>query len=524
MSILRIHLRGEVTEAHFQAPLGMDQLLQLHHSPAESPCAGQGTCGKCRVRMTGVLSPATDVERRLLRPEERRQGLRLACQAVALGDVEVWLEAARPEAILTRFTLPALPDYTAASGVGLAIDVGTTTLAAYLYDMQSRSLLAVRAKPNPQRAFGADVTSRLKAALEGEGEALRLAITGTLCDLAQALLADGHRSANQLHQAVVTGNTAMLYLLTGQEPASIAYAPFEPATRLGLEVPGDAVGLPAHTRAFLPACISAYVGADITCAMLYAAARPEHVRKPVLLADIGTNGEMALFTGTRILTCSTAAGPAFEGAGIRFGMTAQAGAISRVDVREDSLAFTVLGDAAARGLCGSGLVDAIAALRTLEVIDETGRMHMGGHSLAPCMETLDGQPTFRFPGTAVLLTQADIRAVQLAKSAICAGMLTLLETAGLSCQALGAVQLAGGFGSCIRPETAQAIGLLPAGTAARTFSLGNAAGAGAAMMLLSPACKAQGAIVSAAQESIDLSTSSAFAAHFMDCMLLDTCE
>ncbi len=521
MSIIWIHTPGGDTEISFIAPASLAELLRHHGHPVEQPCGGHGQCGKCRVRATGALSAPDEAERRSLSESNLRRGVRLACRTEVLGDAEVWPEATGAEAIMTGFTLPSLPDH--AEGVGLAVDVGTTTLAAYLYDLNDHRLLSVQSMPNPQRTFGADVISRLKAALEGRKEALRRAITGAIHTMATAALQAAARPEESLAHAVITGNTAMMYLLTGLDPSSIAFAPFKPASTMGQEAAGNALGLFPHTRVWLPECLSAYVGADITCAMVYAATRPEFTETPLLLADIGTNGEMALFTGERSLTCSTAAGPAFEGAGIRCGMTAREGAICQVELREGRINCRTVGDVHPTGLCGSGLVDAVAILREMEVIDETGRMAMTGHPLASCMETEDGQPAFRFPGTEVLLTQADVRALQLAKSAICAGMLTLLDAAGLSPADVRTFQLAGGFGSCIRPETAEAIGLIPSGFAAKTHALGNGAGAGAAMMLLSERARAEGAAIRQRQTTVELSTSPVFQEAFMDCMLLEAC-
>lgn len=521
---IRFHTASGIVEQPFEAPMGVGTLLGFGGHAVDMPCGKQGKCGKCRVRITGALSEPDDTERRALSGDEISSGIRLACRAVAKGDVEIWPEAEKKEAILTDFTLPPLPASSGMEGVGLAVDIGTTTLAAYLCDLSTWVLLSVQSMPNPQRAFGADVTSRIKASLEGQGEALQACITGAIRSLAVGALHAADRSEEELCQAVLTGNTAMLYLLTGQEPGSIAFVPFEPVTKMGIAVPGDAVGLFGHTRVWLPDCIAAYVGADITCAMLYAATRPEFACKPVLLADIGTNGEMALFTEGRVLTCSTAAGPAFEGAGIRCGMTAQNGAISRVDAVNGRLVFSVIGGGHATGVCGSGLVDAVAALLALEVIDETGRMEMEDHPLDDCMVTVDDQPAFRFPGTEVVITQADVRAVQLAKASICAGMLTLLDEAGLDCEDVQAFQIAGGFGNCIRTASAAAIGLIPAEFARRTHPLGNASGAGAAMMLLDEALRAEGAALSRSCEVIELSTSPAFSDHFIECMMIERCE
>ena len=526
-STMTVH-HGDVNKIlSFEAPMRLSDILQQNGFPFDQPCGGRGKCGKCRLRARGALRPAEDRERDILTPEELAQGVRLACLAVAEGDGEIWLTSGAQEQILTGFRLPHLDGAPWSEGLGLAVDVGTTTLAAYLYDLASGAAIGIDSRPNPQRRFGADVTSRLKASMDARTfgrKALQETIAGALTASAQALLARAGRSPDELKCAVVTGNTAMLYLLTGQTVESIAFAPFMPSTRFGTFISSTEIGLPSQARVWLPECVAAYIGADITCAMLYAGFLPDgSVRRgaPVLMADIGTNGEMALSAGGRILTCSTAAGPAFEGAGIRCGMTARDGAIHRVELTEAGIEWSVIGDMPAQGICGSGLVDAMAALLEAEAIDETGRLHLSGHPLASCMIQVDGQPAFQFPETGVVITQADVRAVQLAKAAICAGMQVLMDAAGVDAEDVAELQIAGGFGNCIRPASAERIGLIPEGFARRTRAIGNAAGAGAAMMLLSDAHRRRGAALSAACQVVELSANPSFNDHYIDCMAFE---
>lgn len=516
-AIIRAGLR-EVRVA-FTPPQRLNALLKQGGLSVDQPCGGRGKCGKCRVRAAGALRPAEPSELAKLTDADRDGGIRLACMAVAEGDVEITLLDVSSEKIMTGFALPDLKGQAWGEGLGLAVDIGTTTLAAYLYDLDCAQLLAVESCPNPQRAFGADVTSRLKASMEGEREALQARITDALSQMTQALLDRAGRKGEPLHCAVVTGNTAMLYLLTGREVSSIAFAPFEPSTRFGDFVDASAIGLPAPTQVYLPRCSAAYVGADITCAMLYAGflSNESPCGAPRLLVDIGTNGEMALCAGGHIYTCSTAAGPAFEGAGIRYGMTARDGAICRASFDGQRMQWQSLGGRAT-GICGSGLVDAIAALLDAGALDDSGCLQVSGHALEACMTELDGQPAFRFEGSDVFLTQADVRAVQLAKAAICAGILVLLDAAGVAVEDVAALELAGGFGSCIRPETAARIGLIPESLASRAHVLGNAAGAGASMMLLSRRCLQADALVDSRCTTIELSSNADFSDAFVDCM------
>ncbi len=516
-----VHSGEKDIQISFEAPMLLGDLLNRASYTMDRPCGGRGKCGKCSVAARGNLSPMHETELQALSEAERDGGMRLACQAYAQGDVEIRLNAAQGERILTNFVLPARCGKPWGDGLGIAIDIGTTTLAAYLYDLSDARLIAVESGPNPQRSYGADVISRIEVSLAGKGDALRSAITEAISDLKNALLQGSGGADADLHCAVLTGNTAMLYLLTGEPVDSISCAPFEPGTRFGCRIEGERVGLPAHTKVWLPDCIAAYVGADISCALLYAGFLQEAESAGSaarLLADIGTNGEMALCAHDEILTCSTAAGPAFEGAGISCGMTAQQGAISRVEIDGDRLRYSAIGGARAIGICGSGLVDAIAVLLDLEVIDEAGRLQREGHPLAAHMVEIDNQIAFRFPNSDVYITQADVRAVQLAKAAICAGVHTLLDVAGIDPDSVAELQIAGGFGSFIRPESAERIGLIPEGFAVRARAIGNAAGAGAAMMLLDDQCIADGQKLSRICRTIELSNNPVFTDYYIDCM------
>ena len=239
---------------------------------------------------------------------------------------------------------------------------------------------------------------------------------------------------------------------------------------------------------------------------------------PRLLVDIGTNGEMALAADGRLLCCSTAAGPALEGAGIHQGVMARTGAIYRVRLEGLTMVCDVLGGGEAQGICGSGLVDAVAALCEAGVIQDTGLIDEESHAFTAYVEECDGQPAFRLPGTAVRLTQKDIRAVQLAKSAICAGMRTLIAEAGLQAEAIAELVVAGGFGSRIDPVSAERIGLFPAGFAAKARAVGNAAGAGAAMVLLSDPIRREAEGMPAAVRTVELSSHPGFMDAYIDGM------
>ena len=407
----------------------------------QRPCGGRGRCGKCAVEVMGQISPPNE--------EERRLGIRLACQAVLLGDAEAVLPDSRAmEQIETgvdelRAAMPM------DGRIGAAVDIGTTTLAVRRYDLATGECVDSEGMRNPQTAVAADVMGRIGAAMDGRLPQLRNQVCGAIRSLAG--------SADVM---VVTGNTTMLYLLTGRDPKSLSFAPFEADCLFDETIVLDSA------QAWLPPCMNAFVGADITCAVLASGMCDRN--EIALLCDVGTNGEIALWKDGALFVSSTAAGPAFEGAGISCGVSSVRGAIDRVWTEHDRVCVHTIGDAPAVGVCGSGLIDAVAAFLDTEQIDETGAMEADALPLAE----------------GIMLTRADVRAVQLAKAAIAAGILTLMETAGVSPDEVSAVYIAGGFGSHLNVDSAARIGLIPPALAKRVKVLGNAALTGAARLLL----------------------------------------
>lgn len=465
----------------------LSQLLGL-----EQPCGGHGRCGKCRVWASGMLSPVTEAERRLLSGAELEQGLRLACCARVAGDCTVATVREQGNRIclsgrMAEFTLD--PWF---SRFGAAVDIGTTTLAAALYDPMGKEL-ATAAAQNPQARWGADVISRIEAALAGQLEALGASIREAVNDLLRQLAAQAGTGAEQIEYLVITGNTTMLYLLCGYEPEELSHAPFQAEHLFGQTCPAESLGLVcAGAQVYLPRCVSAFVGADIITALLASgicAGEQTH-----LLVDIGTNGEAALWHDGALSCCSTAAGPAFEGAGLSMGMLGRDGAVDHVALEQGQLRAHVIGGGEPRGICGSGVIDAVACLLEQEMLDETGLLEEDPALIAG----------------AVSLSQKDIRMIQLAKSAICAGLRTLLHSAGVDSGSVKNLAIAGGFGSYIEIANAGRIGLILPELADRASVLGNAALSGAAMILLSRELARRSETLARQARTVDLSTSPVF--------------
>lgn len=459
-----VTVNGQGVSAEPGTSLG--QLLQ-RSAGLEMPCAGHGRCGKCKVTASGALSPLAPAEQEHLTAEEIARGVRLACCTLIEGDCRVTVSgSARSQICISGVmgTVALRPRFTA---YGAAVDIGTTTLAASLYDADG-TLLAQACKANPQAAWGADVISRIEAALKGEGDALAACIRRAIDALLEEMAEHARIHSGLIDGLVVTGNTAMLHLFTATSPEPLSHAPFEAERLFGEVLSAGSLGLSAcpDAQLYLPRCMSAFVGADITTALLASGICESGETR--ILVDIGTNGEMALWHRGELFCCSTAAGPAFEGAGLSMGMHGQSGAVDHVTVQNGVLQPHVIGDVPPRGICGSGVVDALACLLETEELDETGLLETEPASIAP----------------PVVLTQKDIRMVQLAKSAVSAGLRTLLHTEGISCPDVAELAVAGGFGSYLDVVNAGRIGLIPEELVPRVRVLGNAALSGAAMLLL----------------------------------------
>ncbi len=478
------------TDVSFQGTPLLSEVLQEHGFPFRFPCGGKGICGKCRVRATGALSPEL--------PGEITTDGRLACQTTLLGDAAVILPVpAAMESIAAAGVFPAFAPKPMRGRYGLAVDIGTTTLAAALVSLENGAVLATAAAENPQRAVAADVIGRIEAALAGKAGRLQTLAAEAVNELRADLCARLSLPETAVDQTVITGNTTMLCLFTGGNPEPLSHAPFHAESLFGLWM--DRLSSPVY----LPRCISAFVGADITCAIL--AAQLCRREETALLMDVGTNGEIALWHKGRLYACATAAGPAFEGGGIEQGCGSIRGAIDRVWAQDGQLACATIGSAPPAGICGSGVIDTVAALLALGLLDETGL-------LAEKRVPLAGGVAF---------TQKDVRNVQLAKSAIAAGMLTLCRAVEIAVEDVAALYLAGGFGQHINLQNAAAIGLIPQALIQKTKVIGNAALTGAEMLLLQTDFIRETEAYAQNCEVVALGSNPVFAENYIACMTLE---
>ena len=575
----------------------------------EGDCAGRGTCGKCRIKITGDVNfSPTAAEEKHLSSNELESGWALACQRTVdrdmiievpiqkdahlrkttlAGGVEELVADPVVEKVAVKLSRPAVNDQTAdlerlldslerpglavelrdLSGFpsllrensysvtaalagnkiisiepgdttdqnyGVAFDIGTTTIMGSLIDLKTASVIAVAASTNPQNAFGADVISRITHASGGKENLKQLQdkVIEAVNMIIKDLLKQTRVARDRVYELVAVGNTTMSHLFMGVDPTYLAPAPFVPAYSRALEVEAAELGLkinPSGRITFLPN-IAGYVGSDTIGVIL---ATGMDLRKDNCAAiDIGTNGELVVAANGRLMACSTAAGPAFEGAQIKHGMRAAAGAIEACDYLEGEIKLGMIDDARAIGICGSGLIDAAAALLDAGLIEPSGRFVNPEDNPEKVPDNFkerlrQGKGGFEFvlvpakesdTGEDIVLTQGDLRELQLAKGAIYAGLMILLKEAGIKADDLDQVLLAGAFGNYVRKESALTIGLLPPLPPDKIVAVGNAAGDGSKMALASKVIRERAIALPDKVEHLELSTRSDFQDIFIDAM------
>lgn len=403
--------RVRIDSAVYEASPGerLSDLLIRIGKAIPMPCGGRGTCGKCRVRVNGNETPA--------------------CEYRVEEDIEVRLP--ERETIVSETGAACAEKETKAGA--LALDLGTTTLALALVSPENGSIIKVTTRPNPQRAYGADVMSRIRYCMEHGPAQLQRAALGAVREMLRELEAPAGLPL------YVSGNTTMLHLFFGADPSPMGAAPYTPVFLDLRKAAGETLGLPEIKEAVSLPGAAAFVGADLTAGLNYVGLPPAGRYR--LLIDLGTNAEIVLFSGDAALCTAAAAGPCFEGANISCGMSASPGAICAFGAE----GFRTVGDKPPVGVCGTGLIDAIAALLKDGAIDESGYMEGETYELAP----------------GVFLTQGDVRQYQLAKSAVCSAVQALVKKTGIGWDQIDSACIAGGFSAKINVENAVYTGLLP---------------------------------------------------------------
>lgn len=535
----------EITKSVFITELGswteylpgesIGELLIRSGIYIDQPCGGTGLCGKCRVILSGTVPEPTSKEKKIFSEEELASGFRLACQTKASGGMKVTIPARDSQSIKvldtfrngTHTAAPCRGD----QGSGIAVDIGTTTIVAYLVDLGTGMTLSASSAINPQTSFGADVISRISYIGDDPHKLseLQKAVTKQINSLIKEVFSKTGRKPSEKDSIAVAGNTTMEHIFAGISPESIGKSPFKPQFYDSLEFEASEIGIEAEkgVKVKLLPNIYGFVGGDIVSGIIYTGMhRSEELS---LLVDIGTNNEMVLGNKDFMLCCSAAAGPALEGAKIKMGMRAAPGAIDSVKINGSGIKITTINDMPPVGICGSGLVDAISELLKAGVITESGRFadqeeleeHLSGRfkrnkgkdlSFILAAEGEYGN------NPEVGITQKDIREIQLAKGAIAAGAQILLDVAGKKLDQIKNVYLAGAFGNYIDIENAVRISILPDVARERIHPVGNSAGAGACLILKDPSLWDTAADIIKRAEHIELANHKDFQEIFVGSM------
>lgn len=540
----RIKIVGEKETFTCTAGENLLQSLKKHGVYVDNPCGGRGTCGKCKVRLTeGSLGPWQEGERDKLSEKELEEGFRLACLCAVRDDITIALpEKAHYEGLVSGesavYQREMKRNHFSKGELGAAIDLGTTTVAAALIDLETGNELGAVSGLNAQAVHGLDVLSRITYETE-EGERavreLQHLIVDQLNDMLFQMLCkiEGksireesgeqfdrtEQNSRRLTRITVSGNCTMLHMLLGVSAKKIGRAPYEPEFLEEQEIDAKQIGLafPNAKLICLPS-ISAYVGGDITSG-LYAAGI-ESERGNLLFIDIGTNGEMALKSNGRYLACSCAAGPALEGMNISNGMRASRGAIEDLAAEGKKLCCTVIGTNKASGICGSGI---LAAVRTFL---KTGMLLPGGNILkTESLEEEDWRNAYLrkekgkrsiWTGCGdIAVTQSDIRQVQLAKGALLSGIQTLFERSGLCYEECDKVIVAGQFGKHLPEESLIETGILPEAFRGKISYAGNTSLEGAKAALLSDEAREAMKTIAGTVEYFELGTTEGYEALFI---------
>jgi uncharacterized 2Fe-2S/4Fe-4S cluster protein (DUF4445 family) len=489
--------------------------------PLEQPCAGRGTCGKCKVLVEEGVRPPDDIEFKNLTTGELALNNRLACRARVDENARIVLS---PIVVYSNKIFKSSSRYKREPNVplGIAIDLGSTTVAAFLTMLDNGEVTAGGAGLNQQTVFGADVISRLAAAIDNPKNAARLQRLA-LASINQAVdsLRLSERIRQRIERVTIVGNVAMHHLLAKMPIESLAVMPFQPYSRESIQDATYLMGgiFPDGAKVSLPPMIGGFVGSDALACLAYF--EFDNAPGPMAAIDLGTNGEVMVTDGKRILTASTAAGPAFEGVNISCGTRAIDGAVVDVTLNGEELILSTLADEAPIGLTGSGLLSAVHQLRQAGVIDFTGRIQANPARFADLVS--DDANNHRgiklTPDGSLRLTQTDVRELQKAKGAIRAAIGVLMEQLDLASEDLQKVILTGSFGGQVDINAILEIGMIPLVDRDIVKTVANGAGFGGAMFL-SDEGFAMGQKLADHAEQVDLDTDANFNNLFIEGMYL----
>ena len=448
-----------------ETPVKIDEFLNQHNLFFHAACGGNHTCGKCKIRVEGAVSSISQKEAGFLTNSEIENHIRLACFCEIKGDAKIFVDSVNVHSVESNDTFTSSLDKD--TEIGVVIDIGTTTIAGRAYDLYAKKCLKQIIQTNPQIGYGMDVITRIAKANLGKFDEMSALLKEYVFKMIQTLA-----ESNTCKKTVIVGNTTMLSFFAGVPVETLGVYPFQAV---------DLFGRDYLETIYLAPCASAFVGGD---AMAAAYISRKNASGSWMLADIGTNGEILLALHDKLYATSTAAGPALEGYDISCGMPAESGAISQVYITNNTLCYTVINGGIPKGICGSGLVDLLAVLGSIGMIDSMGRFQKNG-LFDDCISEKDGLLLFKLPGTELFLTQQDMGHIQVAKATVCTAMEQLFSYAKISPSELDNFFLAGGFGTALSVPNMEKIGLIPKGIKEKAVSIGNAAVEGGSRMLFS---------------------------------------
>lgn len=521
----------------------MDILNSRHNANYTFPCGGNGRCGKCVIRVLEGCFDITDDDKKFFSKKELQEGYRLACRAVLKDNCTIEYKGALEETYDIQSAYVEIDEEAGKSEknkmpecktglYGIAIDIGTTTIAMSVIDKASNKTLHTHTRLNRQRKFGADVIARIQASNEGKANEIKATIIKDLYDGINAMFEAVNIQPENLCEIVIAGNTTMGHLLLGYSCETLGVYPFTPvdisAKSLSVgqlfedventiegqiksdEKAGSALfSKLKNVSVFMIPGISTYVGADITSGIYHC--KITEKKEVSIIVDLGTNGEMAIGNCDKLLVTSTAAGPAFEGGNISCGTGSIDGAVCNVKITDTGVELKTINDCPATGICGTGVISVTAQLLENELIDETGRLEDDYFDEGFVLDKSDK----------ISFTQKDVREIQLAKSAIRAGMETLILRYGIDKSDVTNVYLAGGFGYHIDLREAALIGLLPEEFIDKTIAVGNSSLGGASHILMVEDDKTKLNKICEMAEEISLSNDRDFQEFYMDYMMFE---
>ncbi len=496
----------------------------------ENPCNGKGICGKCKVCVQGEeCSLLSETEKKYLKPQEIETGVRLACMTEVHGNVEITLlQEERAQKILTSGYVPEFIKDEFKEGWGICIDIGTTTVAAALIELRTGEEICSDSWVNEQKQYGLDVLTRITYEYEQpEYGAFRLqkAIVQPINAMIRKVCTEAGIDRTKIREITIAANCTMMHMFLGVDARPIGRAPYQPKFLKSQTLQAKEIGIEAGEDTILYCLphVSAYIGADIVAGAYVCGL--EKTRKKILFIDIGTNGEIVLAVNGRLFCCSCAAGPALEGMNISSGMRAAKGAIEDVRITEQGVEVTTIGGGAPLGVCGSGILAVVKELLHSGIVKKTGVFikteELEESDFRHTMIRMNGRKRefVLYENPLILVTQGDVRQVQLAKGAILSGFKALLSYAGLRMEELDEVMIAGQFGSHLPAKSLVGTGILPEGVEGKLVYVGNSSKTGAYMALMSRKIKQEMEELAKKMEYIELAETKNYERLFAESMI-----